>query len=180
MKKNKIVLLGPESTGKTTLCKSLAQYFNDLWLPELGRIYLENLKRKYTYEDVVLIAQRQVWREKEYLQKAKKFLFVDTDLINIKVWFEVVFGKYPRWLEKEIISNKAGFYLLTYPDLEWKYDPFRENPGKMRFFLYEKYLENLYYYNTNFKIIRVKGQTREKRTIEAVCDFAGIKCEFKP
>ena len=37
----KIVLFGPESSGKTTLATQLAAHFNAQWVPEYMRIYLE-------------------------------------------------------------------------------------------------------------------------------------------
>ncbi len=166
----KIVITGPESTGKTTTAKYLARRFDTVWLEEFARTYVENLKRSYTYEDVVLIAQRQIEREKILARKYSLF-FVDTSLIIIKVWFEKVFGKYPYWLDNQIVKLKADMYLLMYPDIEWIYDPVRENPGKKRFELfydYKRYLDNI---NANYAIIKGQAEKRLQNSYFAVEHF---------
>ena len=57
---HKVVICGPESTGKTTLARYLANYYNTKWIPEYAREYIGNLDRAYTYQDVEIIAKKQV------------------------------------------------------------------------------------------------------------------------
>ncbi len=56
----KIVVIGPESTGKSTLCEKLADHYNTLWVPEYAREYLEKHGPEYTYEDLYDIAAGQL------------------------------------------------------------------------------------------------------------------------
>lgn len=164
----KIVLLGPESTAKTTLARQLAKYYKTKWLPEYGRQYLININRPYNYEDVVFIAKMQYLREILYSKKSQNFLFVDTDLINIEVWFEIVYNKKPKWLPKKMSEIFADFYLLCKPDIEWQPDTVRENGGKMRNYLFEIYKNKLIEYQLNFAIISGKGNIRFKNCVNEI------------
>lgn len=167
----KIVILGPEASGKTTISQQLAEHFRTIWLPEYGRQYIENLGRKYEYKDVVHIAQKQIELENEYIKKAKNILFVDADLINIKVWFEIVYGQKPQWFDQKMIENFAEFYLLCSPDLEWQSDSVRENGGEMRKFLFELYRSNLEYYKLNYEILSGIGNKRIENAVNIIKNF---------
>ena len=95
----KVVVTGPESTGKTILSAELASRLNARWIPEFARMYVEALTRPYTYEDVELIARHQV-KEEQKLSKisGQGILILDTWLIITKIWFEVVYGAAPGWI----------------------------------------------------------------------------------
>ena len=108
MNGKKIVLTGPESTGKTWLAKQLAMHYQTDWISEYAREYVENLKRRYNYSDLVVISRYQVNVVKEYKGKVNRFLFFDTDLIILKVWFDVVYNECPAWLT-ESIGNRDIF-----------------------------------------------------------------------
>src|SRR5215467_10584886 len=62
----KIVAIGPESTGKSTLCEQLAKHYNTLWCPEYAREYLTIHGMNYTYDDLLTIAKGQIELEEEY------------------------------------------------------------------------------------------------------------------
>lgn len=131
----RVGIIGPESTGKSTLARYLAKRYNGVYVPEYAREYVEKLDRPYTYEDVETIARHQI----EELQGLGDGLyFFDTELIITKVWFEYKYGSCPDWLEKAIRDYPMDTYLLTYPDIEWEPDPVRENPA-IRLELFERY-----------------------------------------
>lgn len=155
----RIALIGPESSGKTTLCIQLAAHYKTVWVHEYARTFMENLSRAYTYEDVAHCAQEQMKAEDAMAEKAKSFLFCDTELINYKVWFEDKFQKVPYWLEAEILKRKYDLYLLTSPDLPWVHEAVRENPHRREYFfnLYKKELEKR---NFDFKIVSSSGESR--------------------
>ena len=122
----KVALIGPESTGKTTLCKQLAQHFKTEWVPEYARTYIENLNREYKYHDIENIARMQ--QLQFYLHERKGGLvFFDTDLIITKIWFSERYNNVPKWLNKALKKQNIQLYLLCKPDLEWEYDTVREN-----------------------------------------------------
>src|ERR1043165_5876631 len=62
----KIVALGPESTGKSSLCEQLAKHYNTLWCPEYAREYLTVHGMNYTYEDLLTIAKGQIELEEKF------------------------------------------------------------------------------------------------------------------
>ena len=138
----KVGIIGPESTGKSTLARYLARRYNGICVPEYAREYIEKLNRPYTMEDVEAIARYQI----EQLQEIDSHLspltsnlyFFDTELIITKVWFEHKYGSCPAWLEQAIHDYPMDVYLLTYPDIEWKPDPVRENPD-IRLELFDRY-----------------------------------------
>lgn len=158
-----IVVTGPESTGKSTLCQQLAQHFGSEYIDEYARNYVVEHGYKYTYEDVEHIAQYQQKYLLERIETLKNkpsqsnetyLLFVDTHLIITKVWFEKVYGREPEWLNEAIKSSPVDFYLLCQPDTPWEYDPVRENP-EIRQELYDRYKALIEQYG--FKYAEVSG-----------------------
>ncbi len=127
----KIVIIGPESTGKSTLSEQLAKHYSTSWVPEFAREYLMQHGAGYTYDDLLTIAKSQLALEESYIEKAapaSKLLFIDTDQYVMKVWCEFVFGKCHRWILDQITKRKYDLYLLCNIDLPWTHDALREYP----------------------------------------------------
>ena len=165
----RIILTGAESTGKSTLAKQLAEYYETVFIPEYARTYVENLGRSYNYEDVVHIAKVQTKIEAAYLYKSKKYLFIDTGLIVTKVWFQEVYGKYPDWLNNAIVKNLPDFYLICDIDLPWKNDAVRENGTfEQRKYLMNKYIEEIKKFGVHYAIIKGQGDARLKNAINEI------------
>lgn len=136
----RILILGPESTGKSTLASDLAVHYDEPWVPEIAREYLEMLDRNYSYSDLLKIAKGQMALEDEKFQQARKFLFCDTDLRVIHVWSQHKFGKVHDWVTQEIGRRAYDLILLTDIDLPWEPDPQREHPEpEMRQFFMDWY-----------------------------------------
>lgn len=136
----RILLLGPESTGKSTLASDLAAYFGEPWVPEFARNYLNQLGRPYTYSDLLRIAKGQMALEDKQAKDARKFLFCDTDLRVIQVWSMHKFGKVHEWTLRELPKRQYDLILLTAIDLPWEPDPLREHPREEdRKFFYNWY-----------------------------------------
>ncbi len=154
----KIVITGPESTGKSTLTQQLAQNYKCRWLPEYAREYLENNGKEYTQKDLLIIAQHQVEVEDKMIQELKdsneEWLFIDTDLIVIKVWSEFVFGNCDTWILRQIAERHYDGYLLCDVDLPWVKDNLREYPDlETRSILREYYKDNLVNQNVQWTLI---------------------------
>lgn len=124
----KIVIIGPKSTGKSTLCESLAAHFHTEWVREYAREYLEEHGMGYSYDTLTTIARGQLVLEDRGAEQADGLLFIDTDLYVIKVWSEYVFGRCEAWVLDEIVRRKYDAYLLANTDLPWADDPLREYP----------------------------------------------------
>ena len=136
----RILILGPESTGKSTLAEKLAMHFEEPWVPEVAREYLEKLDRPYAYEDLLQIGQQQMQLEDELAGGAKNYLFCDTDLRVIQVWSQHRYGKVDPWVLEEIARRTYDLILLCATDLPWQADPLREHPElKMRQQFFEIY-----------------------------------------
>lgn len=126
----KIVITGPESSGKTTLAARLAEHFGTVWVPEFARQYLDSLGRPYLEADLLDIARGQVALEDEMAGSATNgLLFLDTSLEVLKIWSEFRFGHCHTETLELLQLRLPDHYLLCLPDLPWAPDPQRENPG---------------------------------------------------
>ncbi|HZZ75006.1 MAG TPA: ATP-binding protein [Puia sp.] len=125
----KIVVIGPESTGKSTICEQLADHYKTEWVPEFARNYLLEIRRPYTYEDLLCIAESQVALEEEICTSVRTpLVFIDTDMYVMKVWCEYVFKKCHHFILDQIAIRKYDAYLLCNTDLPWVADELREYP----------------------------------------------------
>jgi nicotinamide riboside kinase len=165
----KIVVLGPESTGKTDLCRALSDQFASPWIPEYAREYVAGLNRAYTYADVEVIARQQMHEQKEakQLYADADYVFFDTDLVITKVWFLHGFNRCPEWLQPALESSEVDLYLVCKPDIPWEYDPVRENPD-IREFLYDWYKRELEALHKPFVEISGLGTARLQNAVAAI------------
>ncbi|SMD42386.1 nicotinamide-nucleotide adenylyltransferase, NadR type [Aquiflexum balticum DSM 16537] len=166
---HKIVVIGPESTGKSTLSKSLAEYFNCPWVPEYARNYLEKLEGQYTFDDLLEIAKGQIREEETAIKKTENLLICDTDLHVIKVWSQHKFGKVHSWVEQQITDRKYDLYLLTDIDIPWENDPQREHPEpKQREYFLEIYRNLVIDSGIPYQVISGSLEERRKKSIEFI------------
>ena len=167
----KVAIIGPESTGKSTLCELLAQHYNTQWCPEFAREFLLTHGTDYTYDDLQYIAKGQLAMEDEYINttKGSPLLFIDTEMYVIKVWCEFVFGKCHRWVLDQIIERKYDLYLLCNTDLPWVKDELREYPDlKTRDRLYYIYKDIMINQSTPWVDISGDHDERLQKAIKAV------------
>jgi len=168
----KIAIIGPESTGKSSLSVQLADYYKTVWVPEYAREYVGNLNRKYTLDDVIKISETQHKQIDEKLKEANKFIFVDTEDVINKIWCDVVFRTCPDVIEHRITNYPFDLYLLLMPDLPWQEDPLRENPDK-REHLYSLYKHELENRNLPFSEISGFNEKRLENAVKVIEEYFG-------
>jgi NadR type nicotinamide-nucleotide adenylyltransferase len=174
----KIVVIGPESTGKSTLCGYLADYYNTLWCPEFAREYLLENGTAYTIDDLITIAKGQLDAVQKYTRALQsqidqtgivKPLIVDTDMYVMKVWAEYVFGTCPTFILNEINKQDYDLYLLCKPDIPWVKDELREYPDeKPRQELFQIYKDILINQQTPWVEISGGFETRNQKAVAAI------------
>lgn len=146
---HKVVVTGPECTGKSTLSEALAAHYGIPWVPEMARPYLDSLGRPYGEADLLSIAELQLRTEEERAKgkggKPPRAIICDTDLITIRIWGEEKFGRSDPWIIEQTESRPYDLWLLCRPDIPWEFDPQRENPhDRDRLFaVYEEMLRTL-------------------------------------
>ena len=142
----KIALFGPESTGKTTLAKQLAEYYKTEWVPEFARDYLQekwdNNKSVCTVDDMLPIAHGQTKLENEFLALANKYLFCDTNLMVTKVFSEVNYNFCHPVLNQAALEHEYDLFFLTDIDLPWEKDDLRSG-AKDRELMFTSFKESL-------------------------------------
>ena len=160
----KIVMFGPESTGKTTLSQQLARHYNTVWVPEYARDYLQNKwnneRKTCEQKDLIPIAIGQMKLENKLAQKASNVLFCDTDLLETKVYSKEYYGGYvDPILDEAARNNTYDLYFLTYIDVPWEADDLRDRPlhREEMFNAFKNALDE-----HNKKYILLKGTKKER------------------
>lgn len=168
----KIVMFGPESTGKTTLAQALAAHYNTKWVPEYAREYLQEKwnREQKTCEpkDLIPIAEGQIYLENKLSKEANKILFCDTDLLETKVYSEAYYlGDCDQILEKYAVENTYNLYFLTYIDVPWEKDDLRDKPEE-REEMFDYFKNTLDTYNKNYVLLKGDFENRMKTAINHV------------
>jgi nicotinamide riboside kinase len=188
----KIVVIGPESTGKSTLCEQLAAHYKTNWIPEYARQYLLEHGKEYSFEDIYTIAEGQMKTEDDFVTEwhiargkelnKKKYkltgpaashlgfpLFIDTDLYVMKVWSEVAFNKCDNRILTRIAKRSNDLYLLCHTDLPWVEDSLREYPKlETRNNIYQYYKEAMINQKTPWEEISGSYEQRFAKAVEVV------------
>ena len=168
----RVVVFGPESTGKTTLCKDLAAHYKTLWVSEFARDYLQEkwdtTQEICTLEDLPTIAQGQMNLENEALKNASKVLFCDTNILVTQIWSETHFDGY---CDPKIIAavNQVHYdlYLLTEVDIPWEADDLRDRPND-REGMFEYFKVKLEEQNVAYEYIKGDRENRIKQATTAI------------
>jgi nicotinamide riboside kinase len=179
----KIVLTGPESSGKTALAERLAEALATLWAPEFARYYLEHLGRSYTRADLESIGRGQknwaLWYENRAF--GSEYLVLDTDWTVLHVWelFRFVESEQHdstpifedfEWQKGYGTFENADLYLLCAPDFPWQPDPLREHPEE-RERLFDLYDQLLRRSGANYDIVEGDMETRLQKSLAAIASL---------
>ena len=168
----KIVLFGPESTGKTTLSIQLAKHYNTVWVQEYARPYLQKVwnqeRRTCQQKDILPIAFGQIALENRLAKRADKVLICDTDLLETKVYSSAYYGGFvDPILEKAATENTYNLYLLTYIDTPWEADDLRDRP-EQRLEMFEAFQKALDQHHRPYLLLKGDKESRLKKAVEAI------------
>jgi NadR type nicotinamide-nucleotide adenylyltransferase len=178
----KVVVIGPESTGKSSLCEQLANHYNTEWVKEYAREYLLTNGTEYSYDDLLEIAKGQFALENAAIElvenktsnisasnSTSQIILLDTNMYVLKVWCEFVFEKCHPWILNQIVENSYDLYLLCDVDLPWVKDELREYPDlEIREKLYHHYKDLLINQSTPWVNISGNYQQRLENAINAI------------
>ena len=166
----KIAVVGPESTGKSTMSAFLAEHYHTVWVPEYAREYCEKLTEPPTWQDEINMFYGQLALEQEYLPKANKILICDTTFINVKIWSDQIFGSSPQEVLDELPKRIYDLYLLLNIDLPWEDDPLRDFPHMREHFMgvWHKELKDI---NAHYVTISGTGQDRYESAVKAIDSY---------
>ncbi|SEG44801.1 AAA family ATPase [Sphingobacterium lactis] len=171
----KIAVVGPESTGKSTMAQYLAQQLDTICVPEYARYYCQDLNNQYTVQDEVNMYYGQIALEDSLIPLAKQNLLIcDTTILTVKIWTDHLFGSTPAVVTDAIKSRQYDLYLLMDIDLPWEDDPLRDFPNEREHFLkiWKKELANL---GAQVALVSGLGEERLKNGLESVTRFLDTK-----
>jgi NadR type nicotinamide-nucleotide adenylyltransferase len=168
-----IALVGPESSGKTTLANQLALHFEAELVAEFAREYIDTLNRPYTKDDVTFIAKQQVESENRAIKSGNPIIICDTDVLVVKVWRVVKWGDTDSLVENRLKNQDERLYLLLRPDLPWETDLQREHPTERNelFTYYEDYLIQA---KKRYAIVEGLGIQRFENALRAI----SVECQL--
>jgi len=178
----KVVIFGPESTGKTTISNQLARHYHTVWAPEFARNYLQdkwnNERKTCEHADLLPIAIGQMALENDLAKKANEILICDTDILETKVYSETYYGGFvDNNLEKHALKNTYDLYFLTYIDVPWEEDDLRDRPG-MRLEMFNAFKETLDKYNRPYILLKGDKHTRLKTAVNALEKLKEIRKQY--
>jgi NadR type nicotinamide-nucleotide adenylyltransferase len=166
----KIAVVGPESTGKSTMSDYLAAHYHTIAVPEYARGYCEKLMDPCTWQDEINMFYGQLELENALLPQANKILICDTTFITVKIWSDEMFGQSPQEVLDELPKHPYDLYLLLNIDLPWQDDPLRNFPTKREHFMNVWYKE-LDALNARYVLISGTGDDRYQNAVKAVDEF---------
>jgi NadR type nicotinamide-nucleotide adenylyltransferase len=149
----KIAIVGPESTGKSTISQLLAKHYRVPWVPEYSRYYCAALTEECTLQDELNMFHGQIALEEAVLATAETdFIICDTTFVTVKIWSDEIFGGTPQIVIDALAARSYDYYVLLDIDLPWQEDPLRDFPNMREHFMkiWHKELQAL---NANYVVV---------------------------
>lgn len=181
----RIVLIGAESTGKTTLCRQLAEHYETVWVAEYGRELWERKLAaadpgpdgipEWSDQDFIHIAEEQQRRENEAASRANRLVLCDTNAFATAIWYERYAGRRHAGVEAIGARDIADLYLLTAPDVPFIADGVRDGAG-LREWMHARFSQELVLQRKSHIVITGPWETRFGQAVQAIDDLIGQAC----
>ena len=167
----KIAIIGPESSGKTTLGKALAKDLSGVYVDEYAREYLsiKDSSTENNLQDLINIAKKQIDNCKETEREHPSILICDTEMLTSKIWAEDKYGNCPSIIEDLLQKQTYDLYILCKPDFPWVDDPLREDKDR-REYIYKIYTD----YCKNMKLHYIVSQGNTKDRLNSIKQFLDL------
>ncbi|SKB70769.1 nicotinamide-nucleotide adenylyltransferase, NadR type [Daejeonella lutea] len=169
----KIAIVGPESTGKSTISAQLADHYHTVWVPEYAREYCSALSEPCTWQDEINMFRGQLELESKYIPLANKILICDTTFITVKIWSDHMFGESPKEVTDHLHKHPYDLYLLMDIDLAWEEDPLRDFPHMREHFM-EVWHNELKALDAAYHVISGTNEERLRNAIRRVDSFLNV------
>ncbi len=169
----RIAIVGPESTGKSTISQQLALHYDTVWVPEYARGYCEKLVAECTWEDEINMFRGQLELEEQMASQANRLLICDTTFITVKIWSDHMFGRAPQEVLDKLPLHNYDLYLLMNIDLPWEEDPLRDFPHMREHFM-EVWHKELKALNATYSLISGSEEERLQNAIQAIDYYLSI------
>lgn len=167
----KIAVVGPESTGKSTMVQHLAKALDTSYVPEYARYYCKNLHNQYTLQDETNMFYGQIALEEAITSQVNNnVLICDTTILTVKVWCDHLFQHTAEEVLTEVKERKYDLYLLMDIDLPWEHDPLRDFPDQREYFM-NVWKEELNSIGARYEIISGIGDERLNKGIQVAKEF---------
>ena len=175
---SKVLILGAESTGKTTLAQALAEKFNTTWVPEYGRDYWNEHhddKGKLSAEQLVELAKIHRRHEEEAFQKANHIVFIDTGATTTRQYCRDYGYSVPMELDTMVHDERSRYdlFALCNTDIPFVQDGTRRSE-KVRKETHKKIIADLTYRGIPYYIVRGDLDTRVKNMSASIRKWLDI------
>ncbi len=169
----RVVLIGSESTGKTTLAADLAARYGTVWSPEFARAYVDRKHGPLERSDVEPIARGQIAGEDEAARRASRLLILDTDLLSTVVYGRHYYGRCPDWVEKAARRRLGDLYLLHHPDVPWVVDGAQRDQPQAREQVHARFQAALEAFGARYVDLRGTWPERRAAAVAAINALRG-------
>jgi HTH-type transcriptional regulator, transcriptional repressor of NAD biosynthesis genes len=165
----RVVVLGAESTGTTTLARDLAKHYHTVWVPEYGRLYSEgklfgDANAAWRTDEFVAIARAQAELEDTLAQASNGLVICDTDSFATSLWHERYLGTRSAAVEQIASGRAHDLYILTGDEIPFEQDGMRDGEH-IRGAMHKRFIERLA--EEGKRYVLVTG-TREQRLADAI------------
>jgi len=164
----RIVITGAESTGKTTLAKSLSGYYGAPWTGEYVRDYVDEIGRELAASDLDPIARGQLAQEDAGLLKAQRLVFHDTNILSSIIYANHYFETVIDWVNDAFLERDYTLYLFCLPDIPWAADEGQRDSAEARNTLHAKFKDALNKLNLPYLEISGSQVERMHRAVKAI------------
>jgi HTH-type transcriptional regulator, transcriptional repressor of NAD biosynthesis genes len=174
----RVVIYGPESTGKTTLAEKLANHYKTVWAPEFARNYLDDKGAWVELSDIEKIAAGQLASEDRLARLANRLLICDTELITTCVYSQHYFGECPKEVEQKAKQRQYDLYLLLDIDVPFVADWQRPDADSREQF-FETFRSELERRGRRYVVISGSYEERFARAVQAIDELFTLELAEK-